>query len=333
MKNIHQIIWTVSSVIALSFTGCKALDAIDSANAIPGKMDALEAQVGATNGQIKKTNESIHLQTLYYALKDMRDINNWSMLTPPYFMLASAKALGDEIRIDELAELVKVLKKSMEISIDEFFGVNNECVEYSDSIEVLDNASKYPADQVKTAQENYKKCAFAYNINKLATLSAVQAIMGLMPESKIEALVQEQIVQGGAEYDQTIFGLAARYTFLRDIRYAREVYPALKTPGGITLGIKTVRNMDYLLSRDFTPKLNGIKIIFANSVYGKPNTNKFQDFETNVSSEDSVDAWTEIAKKIEKLEGPFSSRKDQLKSDARSAMDQYNVVSSATVLK
>lgn len=333
MKNIHQIIWTVSSVIALSFTGCKALDAIDSANAIPGKMDALEAQVGATNGQIKKTNESIHLQTLYYALKDMRDINNWAMLTPPYFMLASAKALGEEIRTDELAELVKVLKKSMEISIDEFFGTNNECVEYSDNIEVLDNPSKYSPEQIKAAHEGYKKCTFAYNINKLATLQAVQAIMGLMPQAKIETLVQEQIVQGGAEYDQTLFGLASRYTFLRDVRYAREVYPALKTPGGITLGIKTIRSMDYLLSRDFAPKLNGIKIIFANSIYGKPNTNKFQDFETSVSAEDSLDAWTEISKKIEKLEGPFVGRKDSLKSEARAAMDQYGVVSSAAVLK
>ena len=206
-------------------TGCKAFRAIDSANAIPEKLDATYSQIVSTNSQIKKTNqgidetnESVRLQKLILSKNDMLDDKNTKDLEPVALgMIAGAKKFGEAATTQEILEYTYVLLRQIEDQRPD------------DSLKGPDG--KFPKDIIET-----------YDHKKLVDLNQILTIAGFCPQDKVDQIIRDQInnEDGGGEYrDEAYIFLMGRVMFLGT--YLQEVYLAKE--------ISTVEKMRQAITR------------------------------------------------------------------------------------
>lgn len=188
MKASFILAIVVSSTGLLS--GCKALKAIDSANAIPGKLDQTYAQIERTNTGITETNESVRLQKLILAKNDMLDDKNTVDLEPVALgMIAGAKKFGEAATTEELVEYTRVL--------------------------LLKIKDQFPDESMKNAEGKYPKALMKeYDHKKMVDLHQIMTIAGFCPQEKVDQIIEEQIYGGGL-YQRTAYAfLMARVLFL-----------------------------------------------------------------------------------------------------------------------
>lgn len=171
-------------------SGCKALQAMDSANAIPSKLDQTYSQIEKTNQGINETNESVRLQKLILAKNDMLDDKNTKDLEPVALgMIAGAKKFGEAATTEELVEYTRVL--------------------------LLQIKDQRPDDSQKNADGKFPKSVVqAYDHKKMVDLNQILTIAGFCPQEKIDRIIDEQIYGGGL-YQRTAYAfLMARVLFL-----------------------------------------------------------------------------------------------------------------------
>lgn len=171
-------------------TSCKAIKAIDSANAIPSKLDQTYSQIERTNQGIEETNESVRLQKLILSKNDMLDDKNTQDLEPVALgMIAGAKKFGEAATTEELIEYTRVL--------------------------LLKIKDQRPDDSMKDENGKFPKSVVkAYDHKKLVDLHQILTIAGLCPKEKVDRIIDEQIYGGGL-YQRTAYTfLMARVLFL-----------------------------------------------------------------------------------------------------------------------
>jgi len=171
-------------------SGCKALKAMDSANAIPSKLDQTYAQIEKTNQGINETNESVRLQKLILAKNDMLDDKNTQDLeTVALGMIAGAKKFGEAATTEELVEYTRVL--------------------------LLKIKDQRPDESLKNSEGKYPKAVVKeYDHKKLVDLHQILTIAGFCPQEKVDRIIDEQIYGGGL-YQRTAYAfLMARVLFL-----------------------------------------------------------------------------------------------------------------------
>jgi hypothetical protein len=171
-------------------SGCKALKAMDSANAIPSKLDQTYSQIEKTNQGITETNESVRLQKLILAKNDMLDDKNTKDLEPVALgMIAGAKKFGEAATTEELVEYTRVL--------------------------LLQIKDQRPDDSLKNGDGSFPKAVVqAYDHKKLVDLNQILTIAGFCPQEKVDQIINEQ-VYGGGLYQRTAYAfLMARVLFL-----------------------------------------------------------------------------------------------------------------------
>lgn len=171
-------------------TGCKALKAIDSANAIPGKLDQTYEQIQKTRDGIDYTNEKVRLQALVLAKNDMIDDKNTQDLEPVALgMIAGAKKFGEVATTEELMEYTRVL--------------------------LLEIKDQKPDESLKDPSGKYPPLIVAlYDHKKLVNLNQIYTIAGFCPQNKIDQIIKDQIYDGGLYQRTAYVFLMARVQFL-----------------------------------------------------------------------------------------------------------------------
>jgi hypothetical protein len=171
-------------------SGCKALKAMDSANAIPSKLDQTYSQIEKTNQGITETNESVRLQKLILAKNDMLDDKNTQDLEPVALgMIAGAKKFGEAATTEELMEYTRVL--------------------------LLKIKDQHPDESLKNSEGKYpQEVVREYDHKKLVDLHQILVIAGFCSQDKVDRIIDEQIYSGGL-YQRTAYSfLMARVLFL-----------------------------------------------------------------------------------------------------------------------
>ncbi|MCC6137273.1 MAG: hypothetical protein IT287_01470 [Bdellovibrionaceae bacterium] len=220
---------------ALSLTACGVTDAIDSVNATPEKMDAMNTKMGDMQAEMSKTNESIRLQKVAIAKENLDDPKNATVLMPvPVGLMGYAKLFAENATLEEIAGQVYLYLK-----------------EVNDGI--------YPKLVDDTGAEIEFTMQEVANINqsKLHKYTAAQAICGLLPQSVVEELVAEYIYKEN-RYQKTAYNiLMMRYQFLRDVMLNGSVLTeSIEDVGSLEKAYEYVSYMDWIARRPFLNKIN-----------------------------------------------------------------------------
>ncbi|MCB0385189.1 MAG: hypothetical protein KDD43_07335 [Bdellovibrionales bacterium] len=230
MKVKHNI----SAILlgSLLMVGCGAQDAIDATKDMPGKMDATLGQITKTNQEMEKTTDAIHKQTLLLGLEEMLKPENTKYLVPPTGMLAGGEAFAQEATAEEIVKLAYVWLKEVQKGIP-------------DDLSQLD-----------------EKGLVALIHEKMVKLTALQVITGLAPQKTIEALVQDQILNGGRYEDTAYAVLMTRALFIKSFLLDESLMsPAekLNNLGKVEEAFDRTSQLDYLVRLPFAKKI-GLKV-------------------------------------------------------------------------
>jgi hypothetical protein len=207
----------VSSMLIIS--GCGALKATEG---MPDKIDA-------TNAEVKKTNSSVHNQTLVIALDEMLKPQNTKTLAPvPLGMMPGGQAFANEATATEMIQMVYVLLKDADTQPE-------------------------AADSEKDANGHWiPEVVKSVDHDKSSKIMAAMIILGLAPQATIEEIVRAQIAKGG-QYEEVAYkALMLRYYFTNDILLGQSLFPtSLTNPGKITEAIRLADNMTYISKLPF----------------------------------------------------------------------------------
>lgn len=231
----------------ISVVGCKAVDAIDSVNETPGKMDAMNSKMGSMQEEMKKTNESIRLQKVAIAKENLEDPKNAEVLLPvPVGLMGYAKLFAENATLEEITGQVYLYLKEVNDGI------------YMKAVDETGAEKEYTAQDVADI-----------NQSKMHKFTAAQAISGLLPQSVVEQLVAEYIYQEN-RYQKTAYNiLMMRYQFLRDVMLNGSVLSeSIEDVGSLERAYDYVSNMDWIARRPFITKI-GVKVYGFLPPYGE----------------------------------------------------------------
>ncbi|MBK8205104.1 MAG: hypothetical protein IPK68_23365 [Bdellovibrionales bacterium] len=208
--------------------GCGAQDAINATKKMPEKMDGTYAQIVKTNQEMGKTTDAIHKQILLLSLQDMLRPENSKYLLPPTGMLAGGETFSKEATAEEMVKLAYVWLQ-----------------------EVI---KAQPADLATLGEKG-----LAYLLHeKMVKLTALQVIAGLAPQSTIESLVKEQILEGG-RYEAAAYSvLMSRALFIKSFLLDESLMSGsekLDNLGKLEEAIERTSQLDYLTRLQFASKI------------------------------------------------------------------------------
>lgn len=228
-------------------TGCKMLDAVDSVNDTPGKMDSMNSKMGDMQEEMAKTNESIRLQKVAIAKENLENPRNAEVLLPvPVGLMGYAKLFAENATLDEIAGQVYLYLK-----------------------EVNDGIYLKPVDETGAEKEFTAQEAAAINQSKLHKFTAAQAISGFIPQATLEVLVAEAIYKEH-RYQKTTYNiLMMRYQFLRDVMLNGSVLSeSIEDVGTLEKAYEYVSQMDWIARRPFVNNVN-VKVYGFLPPYGE----------------------------------------------------------------
>ncbi len=153
------------------------------------------AQVQQSNLTQSAILLAAHRQTLNTAYTNMLSPDNTLFLNPPTQMMPFAQTFADEATADELVQ-----------------------VEY-----VLLNTVQLPAQGTETAAQTQ---------DRMVSFAAFTTLAGLTQKPKFDALLSQQVEQGGRYYDTVSSMAAARYSFILNVLFT----PLVERSTTLTVG-------------------------------------------------------------------------------------------------
>jgi hypothetical protein len=231
MNQMNQMNGSVffSLFVFLILAGCGAQDAINATKKMPEKMDGTYAQIVKTNQEMGKTTDAIHKQILLLSLQDMLRPENSKYLLPPTGMLAGGETFSKEATAEEMVKLAYVW---------------------------LQEVIKAQPEDLATLGEN----GLADLLHeKMVKLTALQVIAGLAPQTTIESLVKEQILEGGGRYEAAAYSvLMSRALFIKSFLLDESLMSGsekLDNLGKFEEAIERTSQLDYLVRLQFASKI------------------------------------------------------------------------------
>ncbi len=224
MINLKKLVLVVSALGVLA--SCAKINSVmDSTEAIPEKMNAL-------NRGMSDTNESIRLQKLAIALDQVMKKENQQFLSPiPGDMMAPGKLLAETLTASEAVELIYVKLKNV-----------NENT-YRD---------QFPADDAlanKAQIEDFER-------SKIALLYAVQIVSTFLPDSVLNQMIDKEIKHAG-RFRQTAFQiLMMRATFYDKVMlHASLLSDTMNTVGMVQKAIEYNTKIDFISKLNFANRI------------------------------------------------------------------------------
>ncbi len=254
-------------------TGCKAMQAIDSANAIPGKLDQTYDQIQKTRDGIDYTNEKVRLQALVLAKNDMTDEANTQDLEPVALgMIAGAKKFGEVATPEELIEYTRVL--------------------------LLEIKDQKPDESLKDTEGKYPPNIVAlYDHRKMVNLNQIFTIAGFCPQSKIDQIINDQIYNGGLYQRTAYVFLMARVQFIGTYLQETLLAEPMDTVNIMRETISRLGAIDSILKMPFKEK---VKMEISGFLGKDPIVSSLFDAQGNM--DDSWDApkiWKKVFKRFD----------------------------------
>jgi len=223
--------------LCLLATACGAQDAINSVIAMNKKMDQTNTAIGQTNSKMDVTNLAIHNQTLAVALDQMMSPENTTNLFPPTSMMAPGQVFANVATSDEIVQLVYVL----------LLDVNDK--QPDPSLQIPDKAHKgkmtWPDDV--TAQWDH---------DKMAKLTALQVICGLMPDQTVQNIIDSQITAADRYQDTAYQVLMLRYLFIDSFMLTESLLSSkVDNPGVAEQGITYIEQLRFIEEQPFASSI------------------------------------------------------------------------------
>lgn len=218
----------VLAVACVSLTSCKMLDAVDSVNKTPGKMDSMNEKMG-------KMEESIRLQKVAIAKENLENPENAKILIPvPTGIMGYAKLFAENATLDEITGQVYLYLK-----------------------EVNDGVYPKAIDENGSEKEFTVQEAADINHAKMHKLTAAQAISGMLPQTVVEQLVNEYVHKED-RYQKTVYNiLMMRYQFFRDVMLNGSLLSeSIEDVGSLERAYDFVSAMDWVAQRPFITKIH-----------------------------------------------------------------------------
>ena len=223
MKKFKKLVLIIS---AIGLASCGKINSVmDSTEAIPEKMNAL-------NRGMSETNESIRLQKLAIALDQVMKKENQQFLSPiPGDMMAPGKLLAETLTASEAVELLYIKLKNV-----------NENT-YRD---------QYPADDGLTNKAQIED----FERSKIALLYAVQIISTFLPDSVLNQIIDTEVKHAG-RFRQTAFQiLMMRATFYDKVMlHASLLSDAMNTVGMVQKAIEYNTKIDFISKLKFADRI------------------------------------------------------------------------------
>lgn len=212
----------------ISLTACEMLDAVDSVNQTPEKMDSMNAKMG-------NMEESIRLQKVAIAKENLENSENAEILIPvPVGLMGYAKLFAENATLEEITGQVYLYLKEV-------------------------NDGLYPKAVDDTGAEKEFTAQESAHINqaKMHKLTAAQAISGLLPQSVVEQLVNEYILKENRYQKTALNILMMRYQFLRDVMLNGSVLSeSIEDVGSLEKAYEYVTYMEWIALRPFIGRIS-----------------------------------------------------------------------------
>jgi hypothetical protein len=213
------------ALLLLALTGCGISQALDATKGIPDRLDK-------TNDGIVKTNAAVHLQTLAVAQAEMMKPENTEILFPPTGMIPAGQVFADEATPEEIVKLIYVYMKDI------------NAAQPDDSEK--DANGHWPAELVKRIDHQ-----------KNAKFTAAAVIASLAPQEKIEAIVQNEIDNGGRYEDTAYTVLMLRFLLVRDLLLQESLLThPLSNPGILNEAVTQMDHLTYIANLPYVEKIN-----------------------------------------------------------------------------
>ena len=228
MKSFNTIILAFS---ILTMSSCGQLK-----NILDGT-EHLPDQIAETNRGMASTNETIRKQKNAVCLDAMLKKENRAYLTPvPGDMMPYGQEMAQSMTVEETLKFAKDYLKKVN-----GWNFNNQ----------YPNMTETNPDYVKTLEE--------FEHNKLADLMMVAIVAGFMPDTTVQAIIDQESEQG-AYRDFAYQLLMLRVTFNSDLMLNASVMNSkLDTVGKINLAIEYSQKVDFVSKLSFADRI-GLKI-------------------------------------------------------------------------
>lgn len=215
-------------------TGCGVGKAIDSVNATPGKMDAMNEKMSQMQMEMSKTNESIRLQKVAIAKENLEDPRNAKILLPiPVGLMGYAKLFAENATLEEITGQIYLYLKE----------INDGVI--LKSVDASGNEKEFSPQEVNEI-----------NQMKLHKFSAAQSICGFLPQSVVDQLVKEYIYTEDRYQKTALNILMMRYQFLRDVMLnASLLSETIDDVGSLEKAYEYINNMDWIARLPFIEKI------------------------------------------------------------------------------
>jgi hypothetical protein len=276
--NTFLKLFTATALCAV-LAACGADKAIESANAIPDKMDQTNKNMSDMKDEMKKTTAGVHDQSLLIPMENILKEENHDSLSPvPFKLMPYGKKLAEAATATELIDLTYLWLKEVDESLP--------------AKDIDDAGNELPYTRKQIARINNEK---------LARLIALQVIAGFTPQATVDEIVQINIVgsdrDGSRRFEQTALSfLMLRTMFIRDVLLQESLLAGpLDNVGKVEEAIKYGKQVDAVAKYRFAAKV-GFKtrgLIDANGVQLPSDDQPQEQLNTQVAG----DLWMKIQTK------------------------------------
>ncbi len=245
MKNIIILMSSLLSIVACSDID-NARKAMTAATGIPNDM-------GKMNAQMAVTNDAIHKQTLLLAITEMSKPQNYEKVEPvPTALMPAAQTFAETATTHELVELFYVWIKEIE------------------EVSPLPNTANIPDANGQYAPYDFTLAEFnTIRKEKIGKLNALAAIAGFIPDTKVDAIINEVILESDRFQKTGLQILGLRAYFITQILLQKSLLDKeFSAPGMAEEAVKQMTKVESVLrlpfvslisvkinTKDFTPPL------------------------------------------------------------------------------
>jgi hypothetical protein len=187
------------------------------------KIDKSIDSVNAMPAKMDGLQEKINRQGAFLTFKELVDETNAEEILPiPFDLMGFAKEFGKFATVEDLVELFYLYNKKL-----------NEVV--------IDSAAPTP--------EEIKR----FNHKKSHELAALQAVAGLLPQEKVQAVIDERIMTDDRYRDAGLTMLMMRVQFLRDVLLELSLFSEpIDVVGEFEKAIEYGKQIDFVARLPFT---------------------------------------------------------------------------------
>jgi hypothetical protein len=217
---MNRVFKSVTLIVAfVGISGCGANKAIDATKEMPDKMDRMY-------DQMQKTNDMIERQPVVIPFEAMLKEEYGRDLVPiPFDLIPFAREFAKYAGDEELAEVVYIwIKKLNEMTL---------------------NLPNPTPEQVE-----------AFNHRKLHVYSALQAVCGFIPQSKLAGIIKQQIFGAGRYQESVLQMLMLRVQFLRDVMLEASLFgEGLTNVGKVERAVEYADQIEYVARLPFASEI------------------------------------------------------------------------------